>query len=364
MRKSDFSRVRRALRLQGEPDYVPLFDNVNGQVKKAFMGKPVTNFKEEVEFAVAAGYDFISLTIGLRSYLRKSALIGEEGGHSSKTSTVFRVQRSHYSVYTDEEGDRTWANEGSGNITSLKEFEEFPWRDFGIFDFSNLEKIKQFLPPEMKVIAGVDGFYTPVWQLMGQEVFYLALLQNPELIARMFEKVGSIQLAVAEKLTSFDHVGALRISDDIAYNARTLVSPKHLRTYFFPWLKKLADLCKSRNLPLIYHSDGNLADVLEDIIAAGVNGLHPIQPSAMDIRDTKKTVAGRLCLLGNIDLDVMARGTEAEVRELVMRNLREVAPGGGYLLGSSNSIPEFIPLKNYNAMRETALKYGKYPISL
>ena len=78
----------------------------------------------------------------------------------------------------------------------------------------------------------------------------------------------------------------------------------------------------------------------------------------------KRRVGDKLCLLGNIDMDVLARGNPQEVEELVKRNLKEIAPGGGYVVGSSNSVPEYIPLANYNAMVKTTLKLGRYPITL
>ena len=56
----------------------------------------------------------------------------------------------------------------------------------------------------------------------------------------------------------------------------------------------------------------------------------------------KKKVGDRLCLLGNIDMDIMTRGTEKDVAELVIKNLRNIAPGGGYMVGASNSVPEVL----------------------
>jgi len=361
MRKPDFARVRRTLLLQGEPDYVPLFDSLDKQIKSAFMGRPVVSLRDEVDFAVAAGYDYVLFEIGLRPLWRSRALSGKEG---AAANPVLRVERARYSVINDVDNERAWANEGKGVITGDKEFAEFGWPTVNDFDFSVLTDVERYLPSGMKVLVTMDGVYTPVWLLMGGESFYRALIQNPSFIARMFERVGAMQYSLIEKIVSYNTVGALRINDDIAYNSGTLVSPKHLRQYFFPWLQKVGDLCKRRDLPFIFHSDGNLTAVLDDIIAAGVNGIHPVQPNAMDIIDLKKKVGGKLCLLGNIDMDIMTRCTEKDVAELVMKNLRNIAPGGGYLVGASNSVPEYIPLKNYNAMRETALKYGKYPISV
>lgn len=360
MRKPDFARVRKTLLLQGEPDYVPLFDSVDKQLKNAILGRNVATLKDEVDFAVTAGYDFVHFEIGLRPLWRNRALAGKEGA----ANPVLKVERARYSVINDTDNERAWANEGKGVITSEKEFEEFGWPTVADFDFSVLTEVKKYMPAGMKALVTVDGIYTPIWLLMGGEFFYRSLVKNPAFVARMFERVGDMQYKLIEKILSYDSVGALRSNDDIAYNAGTLVSPKHLRQYVFPWLKTVGDLCKKKDIPLIFHSDGNLTAVLDDIVAAGVKGLHPIQPNAMDIITLKKNYGDKLCFLGNIDMDIMTRGTEKDVEALVLKNLKNIAPGGGYLVGASNSVPEYIPVKNYNAMRETALKYGQYPISV
>jgi uroporphyrinogen decarboxylase len=93
--------------------------------------------------------------------------------------------------------------------------------------------------------------------------------------------------------------------------------------------------------------------------------LHPIEPKAMDIVALKCRYAGRLALMGNLDLAYpLSLGTPQEVATEVKRLLTRVAPGGGYCLGSGNSVPEYVPLANYQAMRETCLEYGGYPIQV
>jgi uroporphyrinogen decarboxylase len=115
----------------------------------------------------------------------------------------------------------------------------------------------------------------------------------------------------------------------------------------------------------MYHSDGKLDTVLEDIIGCGFDAMHPIEPKAMDIVEVKRKVAGRITLIGNIDLGyTLTRGTPAEVDAEVKERIRTVGPGGGYCVGSSNSIPSYVPLANYNAMREAAFRYGGYPLKL
>jgi uroporphyrinogen decarboxylase len=113
-----------------------------------------------------------------------------------------------------------------------------------------------------------------------------------------------------------------------------------------------------------FHSDGNIWPILDDLIAIGFDAIHPIDPTAMNIREVKEKVGRKLGIMGNIHTDLLARGTPAEVRDLTKKTIREVAPGGGFALGSGNSVPEWARFENYQAMRETALKFGKYPIKL
>jgi uroporphyrinogen decarboxylase len=85
----------------------------------------------------------------------------------------------------------------------------------------------------------------------------------------------------------------------------------------------------------------------------------------MDFVQLKRKYAGRLCLMGNINLDsTLCLGTPDDVVEEVKVRLRTVGPGGGYCCGSSNSIPEYVPLENYRAMIGAIQEFGGYPISL
>ena len=115
----------------------------------------------------------------------------------------------------------------------------------------------------------------------------------------------------------------------------------------------------------VYHSDGALQEVVEDIIACGFDGLNPIEPPAMDINEIKRRYGSRISIIGNIDLGyTLTRGTPQEVRAEVRQRIHDLAPGGGYAVSSSNSVPEYVPLANFNAMREATFEYGKYPICI
>jgi uroporphyrinogen decarboxylase len=349
-REPSFERLRKALLCQGEPDYVPLVElGISPKIKGAVLGRPIRSLKDEVDFAIAAGYDFVKLQpiINLNPGERKP----REGIKSSKSEEVT--------------GERLWASEHDGIITTMEELERHIWPTRESIDYSRFEKILPYLPDSMQLIGQYGDIYTAVWGFMGFENFSFALFEEPELVERLFDKIGSLIYKLFENMVTFERVGAIWYSDDIAYSTGLMASPKALREYFFPWLKKIGTLCKERGLPFLYHSDGVLWDVFDDILEAGVNAIHPIEPKAMDIVEVKRKFAGQLCVMGNIDLGyTLTRGTPEETEAEVKERIRLVAPGGGYCLSSSNSIPEYVKAENYIAMIEATKRYGRYPIAL
>jgi len=355
--KPDFDRVSIALS-SNQPDRVPLAEvGISKKVKEAFLGKSIKGLEDEVEFRQRAGYDYILLgrSLGLSLF---------PGVHYGKGYGGKPVYRS------DKEGNKkqpVWTNGSKGIITNMKEFEEYPWPDPQKIDYSEFKEINKYLPKEMKVIVYSGPIFQWVWLLMGVEVFSFALKDNLELVEKMFQKVGKIRFEVIKNiLGKCNSIGAVWILDDIAYNEGLMVSPKILRKYLFPWFRKIREVCYERKLPLIYHSDGNFWEVIDDIIDIGFNAIHPIEPKGMgaDICQLKKKVSGKLCLIGGINLDILIRGTPKEVIRETKQKIKEAAEDGGYIAGSSNTITDSVPLGNYKAMIETVLRYGRYPIKL
>ena len=144
-----------------------------------------------------------------------------------------------------------------------------------------------------------------------------------------------------------------------------MVAPEYLRQFVFPWHRRIGQICRDKGLPLFYHSDGDLRAVLPDIINNGVVLLHPVEPAAMDIAELKHEYGDVLAFAGNIDLGLtLTLGAPEDVKKEVRNKIRALAPGGGYMCGSSDSIPEYVPLRNFEAMCSAIAEYGRYPISL
>ena len=349
----NFDRIRKTIRHE-EPDRVPLIEAlVAYEIQSAFLGRKVESgdLKSQVEFWAGAGYDSIPLTVGMMN-----------PGEVTKESSIFGVVQKTLR----RKGEETvpWNIEENGVITYPEDFDRFPWEDASKLNFSKFHQVQPFLPAGMKILACSGKVFTVTWMLMGFQNFCLSLYMQEDLLSKVFQKVGEIQVQGAKELSKISNLGAIWVVDDLCYGSGPMIDPKFFRKYVFPWYEELAALAKKQGLLFFFHSDGNIWPIMDDLIAIGFDAIHPIDPTIMDIKEVKEKVGKKVGILGNLHTDLLARGSEEEVRELTKKRIREIAPGGGYALGSGNSVPNWARFENYQAMRETALKFGEYPIKI
>ncbi len=339
----DFSRLVKTL-MAGKTERVPLMElGIDEGLMGQFIGRPLQTLQDKIDFYRLAGYDYVKL----------SPIISMNPGAAEPQGGLRQSEAS------DLDRARTWGTEGKGIITTWQEFEQFRWAELTDETFRWFDEAAKIMPPEMRVIGQYGDIFTFTWEFMGFESFSFALVENPELVAAIFYRVGAIIYALFERMARYDVVGGLFYSDDIAYYSGLMVSPAVLRRHLFPWMKKIGDLCAARKIPMLYHSDGKLWEVMEELIGLGVTTLQPIEPKAMDIREVKQRYGDRLGLVGSVEMDLLARGTPAEIRAVVRGLIEDVGRRGGYCVGSGNTVANYIPLANYRAMLETTWEFGK-----
>jgi len=199
----------------------------------------------------------------------------------------------------------------------------------------------------------------PTYLAMGMEEFSLALYDDLPLVEALLERYSDWSARVCRMAAAcgFDMIWT---ADDLAFKTGPLMSPEMFRGIFIPHLRKAAD---SISLPWVLHSDGDLTSLMSDLVGLGINGLNPIEPGAMDIAQVKREWGRDICLLGNVDVNTLSAGTPEDVRREVRQLLSEVAPGGGYVLASGNSLPTYAKPENVRAMIDTLAEYGEYPLS-
>jgi uroporphyrinogen decarboxylase len=195
--------------------------------------------------------------------------------------------------------------------------------------------------------------------LMGLENILAGFLAEPELVTLVMDKVLKANMGVVRCAI---RAGAevIILGDDYAHNAGPMMSPAVFEEFIQPRLARMIAMIHEEGAFCIKHSDGNLYPILESIIAAGPDGLNPIEPVAgMTLRKTRGLAGGRVCLVGNIDCaHLLPHGTTGEVREAVRQAIAEAAPGAGYILSSSNSIHSSCRPENFVVMVRAAREFG------
>jgi uroporphyrinogen decarboxylase len=195
---------------------------------------------------------------------------------------------------------------------------------------------------------------------MGTEAFSLAIYDDLPLIEELLDRYFDWMVVVAERVCQmgFDVFAS---TDDMAFNTGPLFSPRFFHDVVLPRYRRVAPKI---TLPWVVHSDGNVMPLLADLLSLGIAGLHPHEKGAMDIRAMKRDHGSRLCLLGNVDLNLLGIGTPQEVDQEVRELIRDIAPGGGYIVTSGNSLAGYLRPENVLALAEAVQRYGKYPIQV
>ncbi|MBM4307056.1 MAG: hypothetical protein FJ115_13295 [Deltaproteobacteria bacterium] len=195
---------------------------------------------------------------------------------------------------------------------------------------------------------------------MGIIEFSYNLYDHPDLVKEVHRRFSEWSVKVVERLNQmdFDFYWA---NDDLADTKQPWMNREVYQEFFLPYQKMVAHAIKK---PWVFHSDGNLFPLLDDLITLGMNGIHPIQPAAMDIRQMKAKYGNRVCILGNIDLDyTLTLGAPEEVDREVKGRIAVAGQGGGYIITSANSLTDYCKVENVWAMAHAIKKYGNYPLN-
>ena len=194
---------------------------------------------------------------------------------------------------------------------------------------------------------------------LGLESFSIALYDNRSFVETVLDRYCDWARVVAERVCQlgFD---VFVSTDDMAFKTAPLFSPTVFRDLVMPRYRRVAEKI---TLPWVVHSDGNMVPFLEDLLSLGIAGLHPIEKGAMDIVAMKRHYGDRICLLGNVDLNTLGMGTPEDVDREVRDLIHEVAPGGGYIVTSGNSLAGYLRPENVLALAGAVSRYGRYPIT-
>jgi len=229
-------------------------------------------------------------------------------------------------------------------------------------DFAGVKHVIDKVGKDKAHVVSITDPFKVSWRRRGSmQNLLVDYLLEPQMVHDMARIGTDFDKAAIDMIANIGG-DVITMPGDLAGEDTTIMSPKHYREYIKPYHKELVDYAHQKGLMIVKHTDGNCWPILDDFLEVGFDGIHPIQPQCMDIGEVKAHLAGKMCVLGNIDCrTLLVSGTEAEVEETVRETIEKTAKGGGYIITSSNSIHPNVRPENYIAMVKAAHKYGVYP---
>ena len=213
------------------------------------------------------------------------------------------------------------------------------------------------------------GFFELCWYLRGLEQLFMDMVLNPDFVHALFRKVLDIRKSILSEYLkrTGKYLDVVYSADDLGAQESTLMSPELYREMVKPYQKELFAFIRERtDAKIFYHCCGDVYPLIPDLIEIGVDALNPVQVSArdMDTKRLKEKFGDKITFWGAIDTQhVLPHGTPQEVREEVRRRVKDLAPGGGYVLAAVHAIQPDVPPENILCMCKAARQYGRYPIT-
>lgn len=335
-------QVIRAIRHQS-PDYVPAWYSFFADETIDKYGDPLksimTCFQDDVIFAVLS---------------------------------TFPPMREMVNGWTDEWGCR-WARspEGVGALSfdsplnnSWDHLEEYlTWDLPGLGkreDLLNRVNSARDMHPQLYLVATTFlGVFERLRALRGSENILLDPYHHPEKLVRLRDALAA---EFTDQIFQIGQRGAdaVLIADDFGTQDSLLLSPKQWRTFYKPMYNRLFSAIHDNGMDAWFHSCGNISTIVPDLVELGIDVLHPVQPSAMDIRSISEAFRGKVCFAGGIDVQTLLPFATPEEVANEIRHIIDVldGPDGGFILAPTNSIMPDTPLENIQAMYQTAHEYG------
>lgn len=260
----------------------------------------------------------------------------------------------------ERRGKRAWIEEYSGIIPSRKGFEEFKWPSLDQITLLPVDVAAGQIPAGMKVIMQYDGIFENLKELMGLQQMAIKSIKEPDLLDDILEQLTRIAVHTVGLAAAHPAVGAVFYGEDMGSTSGTLLSPRFLKKHVIPRIKLIADACHKHGKLFLLHTCGQVEDIMDDLIDdVKIDAKHSFQDNIEPVEQFYKKYHEKISVLGGLDMSLLAGGTVEDVRVRARQILEACALGGGYCMGSGNSLANYIKIENYYAMLDETRKWNE-----
>ena len=341
---NSYERVMKCLRFE-EPDRVPLAEFL---IDRSVYTALLPEAREQYDFDLKAGFDVLSARAAYKTVSDDGTVFVDEWGityHRNKEAVSHPVKGPLAET----------AGLGGFRVPDPDNPERL----------SNLPVLVKAHKKDRAIAFGLRAMFLWAANLRGLDNLLADLLLEPAFASDLLDTILEAQIRLARNAV---RAGADIIieTDDYAFNNGPLMSPETFEEFITPRLSRIVQAVHAEGGYFLKHTDGNIMKIMPSFLKAGIDGLQSIDPIAgMDIGEMKEKYGKKISLWGNIDCgNLLKDGSREDVRAAVRDCIKRGAPGGGFVLMSSNSIPNSAKPENYAALLEAGREFGAYPIRL
>jgi uroporphyrinogen decarboxylase len=233
---------------------------------------------------------------------------------------------------------------------------EFPNPTDPRFFEDTQDRIDRF-PDRFRVFQIGFSLYERAWTLRGMEALMMDFLEHPAFVHELLGAIADYNIAQARKAMEYD-IDAVYFGDDWGQQHGLQMGPKLWHEFIYPQLKRMYGAVREGGKYVMIHSCGDVDELFDDLIAAGLNCFNPFQPEVMDVEQLLVDYRGRLAFHGGISTQkTLPFGTVDDVRTETRRMLA-LGAEGGYILAPAHDVEGDVPLENILAMIEEVQNQG------
>ncbi len=198
------------------------------------------------------------------------------------------------------------------------------------------------------VVGNILGGFDVARELMGEEVACMAYYDQPELMHDILDTVGGTAEKVYERVCDKLVIDQLSVHEDMAGRSGPLIGPRQMKDFVGPYYRRVWDVVRASGTKLFdIDTDGDAGPIIDDLLEAGINSMHPFEPAAgMDVVKVRKEYGKRLVMRGGIDKHVLAKD-KAAIRDELEYKMQPGMREGGMVFALDHRRPNGTPLENY-----------------
>ncbi len=187
--------------------------------------------------------------------------------------------------------------------------------------------------------------------LRGMEQIFMDFYMNEREVRRLMEVITEYLLALIRQWAKVG-VDAVFFTDDWGTQSSLMIAVDMWRDFFEKPYRRVFEEVHRHGMDVIFHSCGNVTELVPHLIDVGVDVLDPIQPVAMDPAELARRFGGKVVFCGGIDDQRLVSNTPAQVRDEVHRMMDTLGKpfGNAYLAGPANVMTPDVPLDNLRAL--------------